>query len=93
MCIESRVLVATGSPRDDNRLTANCVMLLVFQLFSGNLQSGALMNSIAARFLFILGAHVQSYPDRAGQTLLPTGMASRTDNHRASSSCFNLLEV
>ncbi|KAK9242427.1 hypothetical protein V1506DRAFT_495526 [Lipomyces tetrasporus] len=57
------------------------VMLLVFQLFSGNLQSGALMNSIAARFLFILGAHVQSYPDRAGQTLLPTGIASRTDNH------------
>ncbi|KAK9233770.1 hypothetical protein V1525DRAFT_415432 [Lipomyces kononenkoae] len=57
------------------------VMLLVFQLFSGNLQSAALMTSVAARILFNFGAHVQSYPDNADQTLLSTGIGPRTEHH------------
>ncbi|KAK9485650.1 hypothetical protein V1527DRAFT_466489 [Lipomyces starkeyi] len=57
------------------------VMLLVFQFCSGNLQSAALMNSIAARILFIFGAHVQCCPDNAGQTLVSTSIASRTEHH------------
>ncbi|KAK9357276.1 hypothetical protein V1504DRAFT_442903 [Lipomyces starkeyi] len=57
------------------------VMLLIFHLFTGNQQYAVFTNSIAVRYLFMLGAHTQSHAATAGQTLSSMNVVARTGNH------------
>ncbi|KFY80980.1 hypothetical protein V499_00222 [Pseudogymnoascus sp. VKM F-103] len=63
-------------------LLQTAIMLSIYQLFGGNQQSAAVMNSIAARFAFMLGAHTLHDPTIASQTSSSAEIVSRTKNHR-----------
>ncbi|KFY84563.1 hypothetical protein V498_07806 [Pseudogymnoascus sp. VKM F-4517 (FW-2822)] len=55
------------------------VMLTIYQLFSGNQQSAAVMGSIASRLAFMLGAHTQHHSNIATQKSTNSLVAISTD--------------
>ncbi|KFX97510.1 hypothetical protein V490_02757 [Pseudogymnoascus sp. VKM F-3557] len=58
------------------------VILSMYQLFSGNYQSAAVIHCLTVRFAFMLGAHTQHHSTIASQTPAFSEIVSRTQNHR-----------